>query len=53
MTSMASKAAAQDKDAAPSGGVRGFVDTNQQWISLAIRLLLAAMWLYYSLGKLG
>jgi uncharacterized membrane protein YphA (DoxX/SURF4 family) len=48
---MASKAPA--KDAATFGGVRGFVDSNQQWISLGVRLLLAVMWLYYSVGKLG
>lgn len=51
MTSMASKAPV--KDAAPAGGVRGFVGAHQQWISLGMRLLLAAMWLKYSLGKLG
>jgi uncharacterized membrane protein YphA (DoxX/SURF4 family) len=48
---MASKASATDVPA--SGGIRGFVDTNQQWISLVMRLLLAAMWLNYSVGKLG
>jgi uncharacterized membrane protein YphA (DoxX/SURF4 family) len=51
MTSMASKASA--RDVAVSGGVRGFVDSNQQWISLGMRLLLAVMWLNYSVGKLG
>jgi uncharacterized membrane protein YphA (DoxX/SURF4 family) len=53
MTSMASKAPAKGKDAATPGGIRGFVGTNQQWISLVMRLLLAAMWLNYSIGKLG
>lgn len=51
MTSMASKAPAKDLPA--SGGIRGFVDTYQQWISLVVRLLLAVMWLNYSVGKLG
>src|SRR3954447_9583830 len=51
MTSMASKAPAED---APTGsGLRGFVGANQQWISLAMRVLLAAMWFKYSVGKLG
>ena len=53
MTSMASKAPAKGKDTPAAGGLRGFVDTNQQWISLVMRLLLAVMWLYYSVGKLG
>ncbi len=50
MTSMASKAPA--KDAPTSGGIRGFVGDNQQWISLVMRVLLAVMWFNYSLGKL-
>jgi len=41
------------KDAPTGSGLRGFLDTYQQWISLAMRLLLAAMWLKYSVGKLG
>ena len=53
MTSMASKAPAKGTDAAAPGGVRGFVGTNQQWISLVMRLLLAVMWFNYSIGKLG
>ena len=53
MTSMASPAPAKDKDAPAPGGLRGFVDTNQQWISLVMRVLLAVMWFKYSVGKLG
>jgi uncharacterized membrane protein YphA (DoxX/SURF4 family) len=48
---MASKA--PTKDASTGGGLRGFVDTNQQWISLVMRVLLAVMWFWYSVGKLG
>ena len=49
---MASKAPTKDAPSG-SGGLRGFVDTNQQWISLAMRILLAVMWFWYSVGKLG
>lgn len=36
-----------------AGGVKGFVTTYQKWISLAMRVLLAAMWFNYSLSKIG
>ncbi|GAA2004590.1 DoxX family membrane protein [Catenulispora subtropica] len=49
---MASQAPVKDAPTG-SGGLRGFVDTHQQWISLVMRVLLAVMWFKYSLGKLG
>ncbi|MFD0632869.1 hypothetical protein ACFQ9X_16070 [Catenulispora yoronensis] len=49
---MASQAPAKDAPTR-SGGLRGFVDTYQQWISLVMRILLAVMWFKYSVGKLG
>jgi uncharacterized membrane protein YphA (DoxX/SURF4 family) len=36
----------------PSGGLRSALDAKAPWISLAARLLLGAMWLYYCLPKL-
>jgi len=36
----------------PAGGWRTLLDTRAPWISLAARLLLGAMWLYYCLPKL-
>jgi uncharacterized membrane protein YphA (DoxX/SURF4 family) len=53
MTAMASTT--RTKNEAPvtgPGGVRGFLAGNSEWISLVARLLLAAMWLFYSLPKL-
>lgn len=37
----------------PAGGWRSLLDTRAPWISLAARLLLGAMWLYYCLPKLS
>jgi uncharacterized membrane protein YphA (DoxX/SURF4 family) len=58
---MASQAPVEDAPAgrvrrvlAPVGrGVRFLAVDQQQWTSLVMRLLLAAMWLNYSVGKLG
>ncbi|HEX4789134.1 MAG TPA: MauE/DoxX family redox-associated membrane protein [Actinospica sp.] len=36
----------------PTGGRPAFLDAKAPWISLVARLLLGAMWLYYSLPKL-
>jgi uncharacterized membrane protein YphA (DoxX/SURF4 family) len=36
----------------PAGGRPAFLDAKAPWISLVARLLLGAMWLYYSLPKL-
>jgi uncharacterized membrane protein YphA (DoxX/SURF4 family) len=52
MSTMASNARAK-APAEPAGGLKGFVTKNQKWISLAMRLFLAAMWINYSIGKLG
>ena len=52
MSSMATNARAK-APAEPVGGVKGFLADHGKWISLVMRLLLAAMWINYSIGKLG
>lgn len=49
---MATNARAKEQVPA-AGGIKGFVTGHQKWISLVMRLLLAAMWINYSIGKLG
>jgi uncharacterized membrane protein YphA (DoxX/SURF4 family) len=53
MTAMASNTSAKDDVPSGSGGIRGFVATHSQWISLVMRVLLAVMWFAYSVPKLS
>ncbi|SRR5260221_585077 len=53
MTAMASNARAKNDAPTGSGGLRGFLGSYSQWISLVMRVLLAVMWLWYSLPKLS
>ena len=53
MTAMASSTRTKDQATPAPGGLRGFIATYSQWISLLMRVLLAVMWFFYSLPKLN